>query len=1240
MMFTNRFLFIRRSRFHLKVLVIATIMFAGMPLFAQLAGKGLIKGTVTDSTGAVIANATVTATSDSRGLRSAVTSSSTGDFQISPLDPDVYTVTVTAAGFQTVTQKDVHVNALEVSDLPVRMQVGSSTENVTVSAEPPALESSNATLGATLEQQTYSALPLQMGAYGQDGARRATDFVALMPGVQFNETNGNATTNSGVVNGGGARGAVSDIYINGMPFISAAGQGDPRFVWSAISVDAINQLQVQTIGYSAIYEGQGVQNYSIKQGTNRFHGSVYEYFRNTALDTYGFFDKATSLIDPISHKLVKPAEHQNEFGGVFSGPIVHDKLFFFANFNKYTNSRGPRHVYQTNPTTAEMNGDFSALGVPVYDPTACPNGNTSNCQRPQFSSGGKANVIPASKFSSQALFMQKFLPPLANQNPTLNYIGGYNSGLDNWTATGKLDYTLTSKQSVSFLAGIGSQSTTGPARQTATSSNVTTTFNQAPAPYIDVQQFNPKTKVYIFEHTYVLSPRMVNQFKYGFGRYEGSGFNQSYKDAYSATTAGISGLPSGQAAGAFPNVRFTGTAAPNYWAGYTGNHQATNAYTLVDNFSLVAGRHSLTFGVQMAWLQYNYDPQLGGSSPLQLNFTAAQTGCYAETVTATKVTSTTKCYTGAAGTTPGATVITTTGLPYASYILGAVSSASFTTTTVEETGARFRPISPYVQDDWKINPKLTVNIGLRWDYYPPFREVQNRLSFLDPNATNPITGTPGALSFAGSGSGPYCNCNTNVQSWYKNFGPRFGIAYSPNTTTVIRASAGVIYAHGNGTGGSAISRQGSGLLGFSASPSYSSSSASLPAFYLQNGVPTYTAPPFLSASYGTGYYTGGPSPQTIIYGDPRYGDRAPQFINWSFGIQQAFTNNLTLTASYVGSQGHFLQPDSQQARGKWINQLDPKYLVYGSALSNKATPANLAAIGLTLPYTNYDQNQTIAKALAPFPQYNGITDAYGATANSNYHALQTSLVQRYAQGMSFMVNYTWAKNIDDAGTFRSGYAIPAAFSQTGKDIPANRAERALSLADRRHNLVVSGVFDSPFGTKIMADKTYVRAILGGFKLSTIIMAYTGSPLAITATACGTNPAQGTCLPSYNPAYTGKTRINGHWGNGVTADNVNISFLDSNAFIQTPAYMFSNAARTAPNGITGPGSYNIDLSLRRMFALPHMEQTKLTLQGDLYNLTNHTQFGAINTTWGNASFGQVTNQANFSRDAQLSARIEF
>ncbi len=189
------------------------------------------------------------------------------------------------------------------------------------------------------------------------GARRATDFVALLPGVQFNETNGNATTNSGVVNGGGARGAVSDIYINGMPFISAAGEGDPRFVWSAISVDAVDQLQVQTSGYSAIYEGQGVQNYTIKTGGNQpFTAALYDYFRNTALDAWGFFAPGQMRIRRLAGKATKPAEHQNEYGLVLSGPIVRNKMFLFGNYSGYRYSRGPQYAAQTNPNTAEHAG--------------------------------------------------------------------------------------------------------------------------------------------------------------------------------------------------------------------------------------------------------------------------------------------------------------------------------------------------------------------------------------------------------------------------------------------------------------------------------------------------------------------------------------------------------------------------------------------------------------------------------------------------------------------------------------------------------------------------------------------------------------------------------------------------------------------------------------------------------------------------------------------------------------------
>ena len=179
------------------------------------------------------------------------------------------------------------MNAMETQVYRPALQVGKESQEVTVTAEPPQLETTNATLGTTMEQETYSELPVEMGAYGSPDQRRATDFVYLMPGVQGNVTNGNATTNTGVVNGSGSRGAVSAVYIDGIPFVRAGGQGDPRYVWSAISVDAVAQFQLQTTGYSAVYEGQGVMNYSVKQGGTNLHGSIYEFFRNTALDTWG-----------------------------------------------------------------------------------------------------------------------------------------------------------------------------------------------------------------------------------------------------------------------------------------------------------------------------------------------------------------------------------------------------------------------------------------------------------------------------------------------------------------------------------------------------------------------------------------------------------------------------------------------------------------------------------------------------------------------------------------------------------------------------------------------------------------------------------------------------------------------------------------------------------------------------------------------------------------------------------------
>ncbi len=272
----------------------ALVLLNPVPAAAQLSGKGQINGTVTDASGAAIPNAQIVVTSKQTGVSTTTTTTSSGDFALPTLDPGDYNVTVTASGFEKLTQQNVHVNALETQTISPKLSVGATTQEVTVSAAPPQLETTNATLGATMEQEMYSALPIEMGAYGQPDQRRATDFAFLMPGVQGNNTNGNATTNTGVVNGSGNRGAVSGVYIDGVVFVRGGGNGDPRYVWTAISVDAVDQFQVQTNGYSAMYEGQGIQNYTVKQGGTKYHGSVYEFFRNTALDTWGFFGSLTA----------------------------------------------------------------------------------------------------------------------------------------------------------------------------------------------------------------------------------------------------------------------------------------------------------------------------------------------------------------------------------------------------------------------------------------------------------------------------------------------------------------------------------------------------------------------------------------------------------------------------------------------------------------------------------------------------------------------------------------------------------------------------------------------------------------------------------------------------------------------------------------------------------------------------------------------------------------------------------
>ncbi len=1217
-----------RTRF---VLFAALMLLFGASASAQLSGKGEIVGTVTDPTGAVVPGATVVATSTTRGTKLTTTTTSAGDYTLSPLDADTYSVTVTAKDFKTTTQENVAVNALEVATVNIGLTLGSESMSVTVTEAPEQIETSNAALGATMPQETYSELPIAMGAGGQPDQRRASDYVLLMPGVQNNETNNNATDNTGPIDGSGSKGGAASVDIEGIPFFNVSQEADNRFVWSAISVDAVNQLQVQTSGYSAIYEGQGVQNFDLKRGTNRIHGAVYEYFRNTDLDTWGFY--APALINPATGTATKPAEHMNEYGIVLGGPVVKNKLFLFGNYDGYRYAKGVIPTLQTYPTIAERNGDFSAFlslktPVPIYDPSTGSNAST----RTQFMgcNGTTPNVICPTEFSKVATAMNALLPPAsmyANQNPSNNFLAGLPFGLSNWTATGRLDYAISEKHAMSVIIAAGRQASVGPAAQT------TTGRNNGPLPFNYGQGYAPKTKTDIFEDTYTINAHMVNQFKFGFARYYSPSFNlDNNNPAWAASALGITGVPAGQASTSFPEVTFAGTDGPTQWGGDTGSRKISNAYYIIDNYQWDFGKHLLTLGAQIAWLQYQYILDTGGSSQLLLSANTSET----------------------AGYTTGTTINTGEGLAYASFLVGQIDAASLTQNAVLETGARFRPISPYVQDDWKISPKLTLNLGLRYDYYPSYQEAHNVLSFFNPTGTN-ASGTAGVLEFAGSGANT-CNCSTPVNNYKKQFGPRLGLAYQVLPKTVFRASWGVMYTHGNAVAGSAISQNGTGILGFQASPKTSSTNG-VAQYELDQPYPAYTAPVGVAAgpNYALGYSTISPytgSPQSVAYGDPYYGGRAPQYINYNFGFQQQVTQNLILSVGYVGSQGHFESPDSSSARGEYINQLSPQYLSLGTILGtaiNKLTPAQqatLTADNITLP-ANLSTKRTVAQALVPFPNYGTVADSYGNVANSNYNSLQVSVTQRPYKGLSFMFNYIWSKSIDDGGTYRSGYAIPAAYSNDGRSWPVDRIERGASTTNQPQHIIETGVWALPFGAQGLGGGNHlVRALASNFKFSEIVQIYSGSPLAITGSSCQVNPAENTCNPTVAPGFTGPGRINGKWGQGATPTS-SPSYLNAAAFVPIAtltaagspyAYTFGDAARTAPFGMYGPGNYDIDISLRRNFNLT--ERAHLTFEGDLYNLTNHTQFLVGGTVFGSSSFGTVSGQANSSRDAQLSLRFEF
>jgi hypothetical protein len=1140
---------------------------------AQVGGSGTIQGTVTDPSGALVAGASVTAANVETGVQTSRKTTDAGFFVLTPLQQGEYTVTVKADGFQTLTQQHLVVVALATLGLNPKLQLGTSIQSIVVSDAPPVLHTDDATLGASMENELYAALPLAMNGVPRD----PTQFIALVPGVNNASTQAAGPTTA-AFNGGQTY--HNEVYLEGIPLTSAGTQGDTRYLAFAVSVDAVEQFQVETNGAKAQYQGQGVENYVMKSGTNSFHGAAFEYFRNTALDARGFFPKARAI------------DHQNEFGGLVGGPIKKNKLFFFANYDKYKYNSGLLlPTLQSIPTTLQRTGNFSELPATqiIYDPKSqtCAG---SVCTRTPFN----GNIIPPSSISPIAQSFQSYLPAPTNSNIVNNYLPDLPIVLNTWNTVGKVDANLSDRHRLfGFFAG-GNYAT-----------NFTGSLTQGgaagvlPEPYTQGRIVQEAVKMGQLHDTFTITPSLLNQFSASFNRIAIPLQNPTVAGAY-PQKAGIKGLPASVVQLAFPDINFTGSNSPGGWQGTNAHfyNEIVNTFTAQDNILWVKGRHSMVFGFQWQALQDNENFALNAV----FNFNSAQTQGYNAT----------------------GSLLTATGNAYASYLLGAMNGSTINQNAIGETGGRYKTYALYVQDDFKVSQRLTLNLGLRWDLFSPFYEVNNLMSFFDPNLANSAAGGHlGALAFASS------SFRTPAEAHYRNFGPRLGAAYRINDKTVLRAGYSIMYARALGARG--IGRQGLSQLGFNATNSSVSPGNNAPAYYWDNGVPPIAqAPPFIDPTYGTGYITSNPTGvQNPVYGDPKLGGKPPYYINWHFGIQRSLTANMTVGLTYSASLGKYLNAGPGSG-GTSYNIAPLKYLALGSLLTATANTANIATAKamfpeIALPFPNYVG--TIGQMLRPFPQYGTISTPMFSVGQSNYQGLQATFNRRFAKGFTFAGGYTFSKQMDN---ILASTRDPFDYS----------LEKSRGGIDHRHVFTASSTLQLPFGAGHTLDpgNPIVRAVISRWALSGLVTFATGSPLALVGTACNAGGILGTCIPNYNPAFTGDVRINGDYGNGNLIGGTVTPFLDRAAFVAPAAYTWGNLPRTGVYGLNAPFNSSIDVSVRREFAV--RERVKLAIQADAFNVNNTVRFGAPGLNPDVAAFGTITSQTNQPRKLQLNARITF
>jgi hypothetical protein len=913
-------------------------------------------------------------------------------------------------------------------------------------------------------------------------------------------------------------------------------------------VDETQEFKVQSNNLSAQYGrfAGGVINVTTKGGTNEFHGNVFEFLRNSAFDANDWFNKrAGNPIAPF---------RMNQFGGTIGGPISiphvyngRDRTYFFASYQGTRRLKGSTFI-GTVPTDAEKAGNFSAAGLkPIYNPYTT---DPTTKIRTAFS----GNTITPGLLDPVALKMIAYYP-----EPNTGGAGAIvNNFLSNSpvivhqdVASLRIDQNVTQKY---HLSGRYAYSRT-PLTQPNTFGNVASPGTSA----VGTTTFSNQS--FAFDNLYAFSPTLLLNVNYGFARW----FQVRQTLSYGFNNASL-GFPSSLVSA----ITIPMFPAINIGGGYTGFanqsylNNGNDSHALLVSATKLLGRHTLTFG--------------GDGRMHRINFfnVSNSAGSYSFAIAQTQGPNATQAGNGNA---------------FASFLLGFGSSGSIPIGSGVELQDFYGAI--YAQDDIRLTQKLTVNVGVRYDGESPYLDRHNELNYFDPNIASPagnasFPNLKGGLVFAGSNGSP-----RNVYtSPHKNVVPRVGFAFSPQPTTSVRGGFGMSYAPleiANNAVGFSPS------LGYASSTSWNTSSdgGNTPTNLLRNPFPQGLVQP-TGNSQGAGTQLG----QTLTVWE--HNPPTPYSLQWNLDVQHEFPHAILFDIGYAGSRGEHLTSTFD------LDTLNPQYLSLNTALTNQvANPFQpYVSIG-TLSAAKVAQRQL----LLPYPQFlsvQEVNDPYGA---STYHSLQTKLVKRMSNGVTFLAAYTWSKLISNVNAQNAPIGTT---DNTGVQNYYNlRGERSVSELDQPHNLIVNGVVELPIGQgrRFFGNINHAaNKFVGGWKMTSIFTEQSGFPLTLSAAGvgAGTRP---NLVPGIDPVIHGSRPTQQR----VTA------WFNKAAFITPPAYTFGTVGRTFTT-VRGPGVQNVDASLEKDTSF---ERVNVELRAEFFNVTNTPHFSMPDMAVQDAGFGTIT-----------------